>query len=408
MSLVGYENVRPWVRAIRQRVLARQMPPWTADPAASVAFENDPSLSQAEIDRIVRWIDAGAPRGDGAEPAPPTLAHGWSNPSGREPDYVLTLPVAYTVPASNASASAGVLNPTFYAKVPFDDDRWIRAVQARPDQRSVVHYMDLNIVEFPDGAAPPGTVVPQMGAAAIGAGQEIDFLTANYRPGYGYEAFPAGSGRRLKGGRNRYFQITMHYTQGGTPTDDRSTFGFWFALAAPAHEIVKVPITAGVITADGKPVFDGARTKAGPTLQTKVYYPTVPGNTPRFEVVSIQTVAAPLTIYELLPHAHNRAAHFRYSVVFPDGAEQVLLTCTALRRAVAVRLPALEAVDGPGRRQARGRRALQQFGEQPDGRGSGPAGRRHVHAGDAVFGRDRHFTVSPIRVPGRARLPRRK
>ena len=90
MSLVGYENVRPWVRAIRQRV-AR-----AADAAVdgrserqASPFENDPSLSQAEIDRIVRWIDAGSPRGDGAEPAPPTLARGWSDPSGREPDYVL-------------------------------------------------------------------------------------------------------------------------------------------------------------------------------------------------------------------------------------------------------------------------------------------------------------------------------
>lgn len=182
MSLVGYENVRPWVRAIRQRVLARQMPPWTADPTASVAFENDPSLSQAEIDHIVRWIDAGAARGDGAEPAPPALALGWNDPSGREPDYVLALPVAYQVPASTTRASAGVLNPTFYVKVPFDDDRWIRAVQARPDQRSVVHYMDLNVVEFPEGTAPPGTVVQQMGAAATGAGQEIDFAAARSQP----------------------------------------------------------------------------------------------------------------------------------------------------------------------------------------------------------------------------------
>ena len=326
MSLVGYENVRPWVRSIRQRVVARQMPPWKADPAASVAFENDPSLSQAEIDRLVRWVDAGAPRGDGPEPPAPALARGWSDPSGREPDYVLSLPVPYTVPASNASASAGVLNPTFYVKVPFDDDRWIRAVQARPDQRSVVHYMDLNVVEFPEGTMPPGAVVQQMGAAAIGVGQEIDFLTANYRPGYGYEAFPAASGRRLKGGRNRYFQITMHYTQAGIPTDDRSTFGFWFSSTAPTNEIVKAPITAGVVTADGKAVFDGARAKAGPTLQTKVYYPTVPGNTPRFEVVSIQAVSAPLTIYELLPHAHNRATDFKYTVVFPNGEERVLLT----------------------------------------------------------------------------------
>ena len=104
-----------------------------------------------------------------------------------------------------------MLNPTFYVKVPFDADKWIRAVQARPDQRGVVHYMDLNIVEFPEGTTPPGPVVQATGAAVIGSGREIDFLTANYRPGYGYEAFPAGSARRLKGGSQRYFQITMHY-----------------------------------------------------------------------------------------------------------------------------------------------------------------------------------------------------
>jgi hypothetical protein len=242
MSLVGYENVRPWLRAIKQRVASRQMPPWTADRAGSVAFENDPSLKQDEIDVIARWVDGGAPRGEGAEPPAPVLALGWTDSSGRAPDYVLELPVAYTVPASGGSA--GALNPTFYVKVPFDTDRWIRAVQARPDQRAVVHYMDLNIVEFPEGEAPPAAVIQATGAAAIGSGREIDFLTANYRPGYGYEAFPAGSARRLKGGRQRYFQITMHYASNGTAVDDRSTFGFWFTPAAPASEIVKEPIAA--------------------------------------------------------------------------------------------------------------------------------------------------------------------
>lgn len=227
MSLVGYENVRPWVRSIRQRVVARQMPPGTADPASSLPFANDPSLSRDEIDRIARWIDAGAPRGAGAEPAPPARAAGWADASGRPPDYVLALPAPSAVPAASAGASAGVLNPTFYVKVPFDADRWIRAVQGRPDQRSVVHYMDLNIVEFPVGTASPAPVVQATGPSVIGAGHEIDFLTANYRPGYGYEAFP-------------------------------STFGFWFASAAPATEIVKAPLTAGVVTADGKTVFNKA------------------------------------------------------------------------------------------------------------------------------------------------------
>ena len=62
MSLIGYENVRPWVRSIRQKVAARQMPPWSADSHRSVKFRNDPTLSQAEIDAR-EVVDAGAPLG---------------------------------------------------------------------------------------------------------------------------------------------------------------------------------------------------------------------------------------------------------------------------------------------------------------------------------------------------------
>ena len=247
--------------------------------------------------------------------------------------------------------------------------------------------MDLNVVEFPDGAAPPAVVVQATGAAVIGSGREIDFLTANYRPGYGYEAFPSGSARRLKGGRQRYFQITMHYEPNGTAVQDRSSFGFWFASAAPATEIVKAPITAGVITADGKPVFDGASTKVGPTLATKVYYPMVPANTSRFEVVSVQPVTAPLTIYELLPHAHNRASDFKCTDRVSRWTRAGAADGATLRRDLAVRLPAHDAGAGTGRREDRRGRALQQLVEQQDGQVARRAGRRHVHAGDAVFGR---------------------
>jgi hypothetical protein len=326
MSLIGYENVRLWARSIRQKVTAREMPPWPADPSHSVKFQNDPTLSPAEIDLIARWVEGGALKGSDPIPAPPTFAEGWSDSSGREPDYVLTLPVTYAVPAESGRESARMLNPTFYVKVPFDSDKWIRAAQARPDQRAVVHYMDLNVVEFPAGITPPGAD-GQAGGAAAQAAKEIDFLTANFRPGAGYESFPPGSARRLPSGSNRYFQITMHYQPGGTAVQDRSSFGFWFGSTAPAAEIVKAPVTAGVVTADGKEVLNGAsNVKRGPTLQTKVYYPTVPANTARFEVTSVQPFTVPTTIYELMPHAHNRATDFKYTLVFPDGREQVLLT----------------------------------------------------------------------------------
>jgi mono/diheme cytochrome c family protein len=60
MSLITYKEVRPWARAIKQRVASRQMPPWHIDPSVGVQkFKNDMSLSTEQIDAIVRWVDAG-------------------------------------------------------------------------------------------------------------------------------------------------------------------------------------------------------------------------------------------------------------------------------------------------------------------------------------------------------------
>src|SRR6476620_5765686 len=46
MSLISYEETRPWARSIKTRVAARQMPPWHIDPSVGVQhFKNDMSLS---------------------------------------------------------------------------------------------------------------------------------------------------------------------------------------------------------------------------------------------------------------------------------------------------------------------------------------------------------------------------
>src|SRR5215471_17938654 len=57
MSLVTYEETRPWAKSIRQRVITRQMPPWHIDRTVGVQkFKNDMSLSDEQIDTIVRWV----------------------------------------------------------------------------------------------------------------------------------------------------------------------------------------------------------------------------------------------------------------------------------------------------------------------------------------------------------------
>src|SRR5258708_3949701 len=72
MSFLTYEDVRPWVRSIRQKVSAREMPPWYIDRTVGIRkFDNDPSLTDQEVATITRWADNGAPRGNPADLPPP-------------------------------------------------------------------------------------------------------------------------------------------------------------------------------------------------------------------------------------------------------------------------------------------------------------------------------------------------
>src|SRR4026207_829351 len=68
MSLLTYQDVRPWARSIKQKVAERQMPPGGIDPRGGLqSFKNDPSLREDEIEKISKWVDAGAPLGNIAD-----------------------------------------------------------------------------------------------------------------------------------------------------------------------------------------------------------------------------------------------------------------------------------------------------------------------------------------------------
>ena len=78
MSLISYEEARPWARSIRERVASRNMPPWHIDKTVGIQhYKDDRSLSQKEIDTIVAWVAAGSPKGDPKDmPAPVKWAEG--------------------------------------------------------------------------------------------------------------------------------------------------------------------------------------------------------------------------------------------------------------------------------------------------------------------------------------------
>src|SRR5262249_37737062 len=77
MSLMSYNEVRPWAKAIKTAVLTKKMPPWFADPHFG-KFSNDRTLTQSEIDTLIAWIDGGVKEGDPKEaPKPREFVEGW-------------------------------------------------------------------------------------------------------------------------------------------------------------------------------------------------------------------------------------------------------------------------------------------------------------------------------------------
>ena len=94
-SLLSYREARPWAKSIKAAVVAKKMPPWFADPNYG-HFADDTRLSQAEIDTLVSWVDAGAPEGDLKDrPAPLTFQSGWRI----KPDIVVEMPKPFELPA---------------------------------------------------------------------------------------------------------------------------------------------------------------------------------------------------------------------------------------------------------------------------------------------------------------------
>jgi len=93
MSLLTYEQARPWARAIKSAINSKQMPPWFADPAYG-HFSNERRLSSRDIETINAWVDAGAPAGNpGDAPAPLAFENGWNI----KPDIVVEMPKAFSL-----------------------------------------------------------------------------------------------------------------------------------------------------------------------------------------------------------------------------------------------------------------------------------------------------------------------
>jgi hypothetical protein len=244
MSLLTYEQVRPWARAIKSKVISREMPPWGADPTETLPMRNDISLSEAEIKTLVAWVDGGAPRGDAADlPPAPTFSTGWTY--GREPDAVLEMPVEFDIPAEG---ELGV--QMFYSKVPWDEDRFAEVVELRPGNRAVVHHAGVFFVDIPEGTTlvdgriigPDGKEISDRGSRGLpstDSGLPGSSKLLSWVPGRGLDRHRPNVGKRIPAGK--YVNWQMHYNPTGKPEKDRSRLGLWFNKVPVTHEVLIRP-----------------------------------------------------------------------------------------------------------------------------------------------------------------------
>jgi hypothetical protein len=276
MSLTTYEETRPWARAIKQRVVRREMPPWTADAPHGV-FKNDPRLSQQDVDTIAAWVDAGAPRGDDRDlPAAPRFADSWTIGT---PDAIFTMTEDFKVPAEGTI-------PYQYIRVPTNltEDKWIQAIEFRPSNRAVVHHIIASAQ--PAGQAPND----ERTRGRVGLGG----ITPNM-PG---EVYEPGVARKLPAGSDIILQ--MHYTTNGAATTDRTSVGVIYAKEPP-----KKALGGGMILNVGF---------------------TIPPGADNHEVKAVQTLQQDTVLTSLMPHMHMRGKDMTYVAYYPDGRTETLLS----------------------------------------------------------------------------------
>jgi len=337
MSLVTYDDARPWVRAIRTRVAAREMPPWFADPKFGRAFVNDPRLTDAEIRTVVDWIDGGAPRGSGDAPAPPSFTQGWRRFNNRPPDAIIEMPAAFDIPANAALPVFTLWSPN-----PFKEDQFIEAVELRPGAVDAVHHSDVTARTLPAGTVlgrgaawaggptvdfvpvyPDGTSYNALTADAAAARRESlraeafrttdDYRLLFYVPGGGFQQFPPGAVKRISA--QNALAWNVHYTPTGRPATDQHRLGLWFAQAPPTHEVITKRIGEAHIIEGREFVAESADAE----------FPAIPAFADDWRITAITPIQDDITLYALWPHMHVRGKDMTFIATYPDGREEVLL-----------------------------------------------------------------------------------
>ena len=305
MSLITYQESRPWARSIKERVITRQMPPWHIEPSVGVQkFKNDISLTSEQINTVVRWVDGGALQGDPKDLPPPkplTTDNEWKavRDGFGPPDLVVKSP-EYTMPARHQDVWFRPMSD-----IPVTEARWVKMVEIRPTNlaaRRILHHSIAYLVLNNDPEA------VNTGTASSRSGDNEPDLV-NGRPqlmewaiGKGYDLFRPGTGKLILPGEKISWDQHIHAV--GEPITAGSEIGIWFYKKG--EEPKKRSYLIG---------FTGIRgTKASLDIPPNSF-----AQTEGFTVLKQNTL-----IENFQPHFHLRGKSMQVEAILPDGSSQII------------------------------------------------------------------------------------
>ena len=296
MSLVTYEEARPWARSIRTRVESRQMPPWSIDKTVGIQkFKNDRSLSEAQIATITKWIDAGAPKGD---PKDLPAAKQWPTEQGwnfaaqfgqKEPDLILRS----TPWTQKAGANDTWWRPVMMTGI--TEPRWVRAIEIRPATvkgRKITHHAIARLEQQEDNALFAVSDDPTL------AQQGGTFM--EWAVGKQGEMMRPNSGKLMLPGSKIHWDI--HYSNGGEDVTDVVELGIYFYPKGQEPKYRQVLHLMGATNAAGVDVPPNS------VKQTEGFFVMKENG----RVESFQ------------PHMHLRGKAMEMTAILPTGQVQVL------------------------------------------------------------------------------------
>ena len=288
-SLLTYEDAKKRAKQLAVVTHSKYMPPWKAE-AGFGQFVDERRLTTEQIALIKEWADSGAPLGSPADlPQTPKFPAGWTL---GEPDVVIQPSDSYTLAAEGKDVYQCFVVPTNYS-----EDRYISAIEVRPENRSVVHH----VIAFLDSSGKARELDARSSEPGYASFGGVGFLPSGslggWAPGNLPRHLPDGVGMLLPKGSDIVLQV--HYHKSGKAEKDRTKVGLYFSKKPVDKQLRIVPVIGFMLN--------------------------IPPGDPNYTVRASLPMVVDSTVLQVMPHMHLLGREMTVKAVLPDGSEKPMV-----------------------------------------------------------------------------------